>query len=149
MNKSGLNSSLRVNSCSIPFAIGSNVVSIKALYSSLSNPPTPTKKAGTPKMPATVRLSNCTVSLIARSFSDNGFTCSTSIISAGTIHGCPASERLRYISNTLSRPASLDNSAVFASTFTISEGMYFPPINPFFVAVACFRLSAISFNTAR
>src|SRR5690625_2683815 len=132
--------SFLVSSCSIPFANGMTRELIQLLNSSLSYSPTPKKKGGTSNNPATVRLSNSTESLIARSCKDKGLTCSTSINSAGTIQGAPASCAERYLSYTSFLPSSSVKASLKESTFTIKLGIYLPLIKPFLVAVACFKL---------
>ena len=67
----------RVSSCSMDFASGMIVAEMKLFHASLLNSPTPSTNGGTPRIAATVRLSSCTTSEIAKSDSDSGLTVST------------------------------------------------------------------------
>ena len=136
--------SFLVISCWIPSAMVLIFDCTKLFQASLLYSPTPKRNGGTPIIAATVLLSSCTVSSMARSLSDKGLTCSTWNCSAGISQGSPISDDFTYSSRSLCRPEGLANSSTRASTFTMIEGFHFDSMNPFSVAAACLRFCATS-----
>ena len=122
---------------------------MKLFHASRLKVPTPSTKAGTPRIEATVSLSSFTKSASARSLSVSGLTCSTENCSAGISHGSPASLPSTYSLSSFFRPAFPLNSSLSASTLTMIDGFHLELMKPFSVAVACLRLLATSISATR
>lgn len=88
-------------------------------------------------MAAAVCLSILTLSEMARSLSDRGFTWKISICSAGIIQGAPGAKGFRYCSARRFRPVSVISSSELPSTLTMTLGFHSLDKNAFLVLLAC------------
>ena len=136
-------SSFFVISCVMISAMVLTVVLMKLFHSVSLYVPIPRRNPGTPMMAAMVFLLSSTVSLMARSDRDSGFTDCTSMNSDGTIHGSPGSV-WTYSSISVFLPSLVLNSSVRPSTLMITAGFQLDSRKPFSVLLACFRLFTTS-----